>query len=228
MAASIAPTKHIPGLEPQRGPRTDNDLSEAARNALVESCMNLCRKLARQAVADVVNADIADLEGEAFLACCQAAKAYRPDGVGVEFCAESAAKFATFAHPYITKRLRGLSQDQRRLAAMARPEKWEIVPESEAVDSEEPIEPDDEARELLAKIPEPSRTAARLVVFERRSPDQVAEQLGIPVKDVKLVLRNAAKELQREKRRLAHPGLFGFRAGELEFVGARPTPVLAG
>lgn len=178
-----------------------NDMTREERDALILGCQNLCRKLASSAAGTVPGADVDDLYGEALLACVEAAATWTPDGD---------AKFSTFAASYIRKRLMGPASDQRREAGHARPEDWNDVadPDARGWGGAAPISPEDTDR--LAKLDEPARSAVRLVVFRGESPDRAAAQLGMSVKDLKLVLRNSAKTLIRLAAvDAATPPLFG-------------------
>jgi len=196
----MAKSKKTAGMFAGAGPRTENALPQSVRDALVEGCVNLCKKVARTFARTIPGADVEDLEGEAALACVEAARFWQPEG---------SAKFSTFAQSYMEKRLKGLAADQRQSAALVRPEDWDpIARDADEAPEEENAGPTDDDRELLAKLDEPARTAVRLVVFERTAPDRAAEQLGMPVKDLKLVLRNAAKVLEKEKEKMGRPSLF--------------------
>lgn len=186
-------------------PRTENTLSEAERGHLVESCLNLCRKVARQAAARSPGEDIDDLEGEAMLACVEAAKRWHPPAPG-----QPAAKFSTFAQAYMQKRLKGLVADRRQELAALRGANWDLIADrgEDFADDSATYAPNENERELLSKLTEPAREAVRLVVFEGLPPDRVADQLGMSVKDVKLILRNASKALTKAKLKLAEPALF--------------------
>ncbi len=186
-------------------PRTENTLSEAERGQLVESCLNLCRKVARQAAARSPGEDIDDLEGEAMLACVEAAKRWHPPEDG-----KPGAKFSTFAQAYMQKRLNGLVADRRQELAAMRGANWDLIADrgEDFADDSVAYAPNENERELLSKITEPAREAVRLVVFEGLPPDRVADQLGMSVKDVKLILRNAGKALTKAKLKLAEPALF--------------------
>ena len=47
----------------------------------------------------------------------------------------------------------------------------------------------------LARLNEPTRTVVTLWLTEDVTPDQIAERIGRSVKDVKLMMRNAARDL---------------------------------
>lgn len=197
-------------LFPGTGPRKPNQLTDSQRATLVESCLNLCRKLARKAKPEVPGADLEDLEGEAFLACTEAAATFAPSLSAGWECdlSAAAAKFSTFAHPFIVKRLKGLAAAQRQRSLDASGLNWEIVPESEGEESAKPVEPTPDQLRLLDSLAEPSREAVRLVAFERISPDRAAVQLGLSVKDLKLILRNAAKAMASRVEWFGRPSLF--------------------
>lgn len=203
-----------PALFPECSPRPEggNNLSPAVREAMVEGCINLCKKLARRIAKTIPGADVDDLEGEAMLACAEASIQWIPDS------SYGNSKFSTFAHSYIEKRLRGLATDQREQTQCVHLESWESVSgrEEEDGDTDNEVSLTGDDRELLVKIPEPARTAVRLVVFDRRTPDQVAAELGMDVKDVKLILRNAAKTLAQQKEIMGRPSLFLIPPDEAE------------
>lgn len=213
MADSSAQLHLFPGSEPRR----PNDLTPAVRQGLVEGCLNLCRKLARQSAGYVTVSDVEDLEGEAFLACTVAATYWRPEGD---------AKFSTFAQSYIRERLKGLASDQQRRAIHTHSADFDLMAD-ERDDGDEDGEstadvPTPADEELIIKLPEQSREVVRLAVFDRLPPERIADRLGYEVKDVKLVMRNAAKELVKQKLRLSRPGLFADPEDDPE-----PPPCLA-
>lgn len=182
------------------GPKPDNTLTRDERIALVAGCLNLCRKLARQAVPDARGAEVEDLESEAYIACCKAAKVFDPAGT---------AKFSTYATGYIRKRLKELAADQREQARLARGIDWGLVPGRPEADPDEagdaapePAGPADADLLFLNHLgSDEARQCVALVLWGGVSPAQVAVQIGRDVKDVLLILRNAAKTLSRAKVR---------------------------
>jgi DNA-directed RNA polymerase specialized sigma24 family protein len=143
--------------------------------------------------------DVANLEGEALLACVEAARFWEPEG---------AAKFATFAQAYVQKRLRGMAADQKKEAAALRQANWDLIPDELDDDETEITEPTEEQEAILGALAEPMRTAVRQIVFEGLTPARVAAQMGVEVKDLKLSIRNAATALRRAKAHMSAPNLF--------------------
>lgn len=190
-----------------RSPKA-NKLSPSECNALVLSCEGLCKNLAREAAefAGLLH-HLDDLQHDAALACVEASRRYQP-GQGT--------KFSTYATPCIKRHLLRCVEQLRPDATAVRFESWDVVPD-EGSDAEEPaatlvLDPDQRA--ALDRIRPGDREAVRLVFCEGLSPDRAAEQIGVGVKDVKLMLRNAARSLGREKQWLAKPGLFILTEGD--------------
>jgi RNA polymerase sigma factor (sigma-70 family) len=169
-----------------------NALSAPERQALVTGYLAWFRKLARQHTDKLRRRgwqlDVEDVEGEAFLAASEASMYYR---------AELGVKFGTFATAWIGKHFTRLYDVRLTVPTVGLefPDRQEARGESEDIPADP--EPDAEQRRFLGNLPEPTRSIVRLSVFSRLSPDQIAEQLGMPVKDVKLEQRNAAAKLGR-------------------------------
>jgi RNA polymerase sigma factor (sigma-70 family) len=182
---------------------TPNALSIEERNALVLSCTKLCRSLAKRAAFGVAGVDAEDLEQEALVACVEAAKRWLPD---------QGSKFSTYAVPCIQRHLANLVT-RFRCEANIQIDEWESItdPRSET----DADETDSAAVGLtpqqsvaMSRLPEQMR-AAVLLVLQGFGPDRIAERLGQPVKDVKLILRNAEKQLRKDLAWVDLPGLFG-------------------
>ncbi|HYH67430.1 MAG TPA: sigma-70 family RNA polymerase sigma factor [Urbifossiella sp.] len=181
-----------------------NDLTPEERNALVVSVERLCRGLARRALGTVLGLDVDDLTQEALVAATEAAALWKPD---------REVRFSTYATTAITRHL-GKLVTAHRCRAEVQTDDW--VGFASPADGEEHAEgrdgheltPQQEA--AVARLPERSRAAVLLVIRDGLSPDQVGEQLGTSVKDVKLILRNAADQLRKDLALIARPALFDF------------------
>jgi RNA polymerase sigma factor (sigma-70 family) len=172
------------------GREKPNDLTKEERNALVEGCLPWCKKLAREHAQTLKCAerhfDADDLEAEAYVACCSAAQYYRP---------ERGTKFITMASAWIRTHLRSVT-DARRIVVPGRMEQPELVEDrDEADDDSGAYTPNTDEERMLKALAEPARSVVRLVVFEGLRPDQVAAQLNMDVKDVKLIMRNSVAKL---------------------------------
>lgn len=190
-------------LFPTLVPPRENSLTTAERNALVLSCERLCGSIARRLAAGVAGADADDLEQEALLACVAAARRWHP-GYGT--------KFSTYATPCITQHVAAIVT-RIRCEASARIEDGAGVPDPHAADgADAPDRPavalTGEQEEALFRLPEDQHTAV-CMVLHGASPDQIADRLGKSVKDTKLLLRNAARDLRRSLAWLSRPDLFG-------------------
>lgn len=177
-----------------------NALTEAERMALVESCQRTCAKEARTAAKANSVHEFEDLEQEACLACVEASRRWSPT---------AGTKFNTYATACIRRHLANVTTKHRG-EGVVHIEAWDAVVQPERdEDDEDDRDPLTEAQEeALARLGEPALTVVTLLVVEGLSPDQVATQIGRPVKDVKLIARNAAKALPRELARAAAANLF--------------------
>ena len=178
-----------------------NTLTEGERMALVESCQRTCSKEARAAANAAPAHEFEDLEQEAFLACVEASRRWLPD---------RGTKFNTYATACVRRHLANVVTRQRG-EGLVRIEAWDAVeqPDREGVEEKDEVVPlTDEQTEALRRLGEPALTVVTLLVVHGLNPDQVAVQLDRPVKDVKLIARNAAKALPRELVRAAVPNLF--------------------
>jgi DNA-directed RNA polymerase specialized sigma24 family protein len=105
-------------------------------------------------------------------------------------------KFATFATAYARQSLIRQHAKPRAIATQG-------LADCEGRSQDSPAEtrnlrrPTREQARLLRALKEPARSYVRLVRFGGLSPAQVADQCRVPVKDVKLVLRNAYRQLCR-------------------------------
>lgn len=190
-------------LFPTLVPARENALTTEERNALVLSCERLCKAVARKTSAGVAGADIEDMEQEALVACVAAARRWRPD-VG--------SKFSTYATPCIERHLANIIT-RIRCEASQQIEECERIPDGrEPGDADaperQPLSLTEEQEEALFRLPE-DQHAAVCMVLHGASPDQIADRLGKPAKDVKLILRNAAQQLRRSLAWLSRPDLFG-------------------
>ena len=182
-------------------PQTPDGLERA-----ILSCRNMCRSLARKMCPPDDNRvrreqRIEDIEGEAYLALVEAAREFDP---------RYPAKFSTVAHSYVSKRLKRVIDEQRLAAQHATGVEldWMPVAEGEQSTAEVGQVMDDYDRELLGRLPLAMREPVRLVILSGFTPEQVATQLGLEVKDVKLAIRNAVKILNVEREKLDRPDLF--------------------
>lgn len=172
--------------------KSANNLSEADRNKLAVSVVNLAKKIVRESLASQgANIDREDAEGEAFLACVESAKYYDPD---------SGIAFSTYAAAWIRRSLSGWLAAQA--AQLARGMECPEVIVDKNSEGEEVVIPGDveveiDAKQmlLLKQLAGIDRDIAILVVFAGHSPERVAVRLGIDVKDVKLRMRNIAGQL---------------------------------
>jgi RNA polymerase sigma factor (sigma-70 family) len=178
-----------------------NTLSEPERMLLVDSAKRTCAKEARVAAHANPAHEFEDLEQEAFLACVEAARRWSPT---------AGTKFNTYATACIRRHLANVTTAHRG-EGQTHIEGWDAVatPDRSGVEEEDAVESLTETQTAaLARLGEPARTVVTLIVVNGLSPDQVAVQLNRPVKDVKLIARNAAKALPRELARAAAPNLF--------------------
>jgi len=178
-----------------------NTLTGTEPMALVSSCAGTCAKEARAAAKTAPAHEFEDLEQEAFLACVEAARRWQSD---------RGTKFNTYATACIRRHLANVTTKHRG-EGVVQIEAWDAVvqPDREGVEEEDAIEPLTEAQtEALARLGEPAVTVVTLLVVNKLTPDQVATQLGRPVKDIKLIARNAAKALPRELANASAPNLF--------------------
>lgn len=190
MTASLFDTETPPPL---------NALTEPERMALVASCKRTCAKEARAAASGNPAHEFEDLEQEALLACVEAARRWSPT---------LGTKFNTYATACIRRHLANVTTKHRG-EGVVHIAGWDAVVQPDRECEDEGPEPLTDAQaEAVARLGEPAATVVRLLVVDKLSPDQVATQLGRPVKDVKLIARNAAKSLPREIARASAPNLF--------------------
>lgn len=170
--------------------RRENSLTSAERGALVVSCLPWCKRLAIQAAGGYaavgVHVDVDDLESEAHLAATNASRFY-DEARGV--------RFITYATNWIKTSFKAFVDGLGGLSS-ANTSAPDLIPQGVAEDESEPYEPNDSESQILRVLDEPDRSIVRLVVFGDLRPEQVAVQLGIPVKDVKLRIRNAVAKVQ--------------------------------
>lgn len=190
-------------LFPTLLPPRENALTAGERNALVLSCEPLCRWVVRKLTAGVAGADQDDLEQEALVACCEAAKRWRPD---------AGTKFSTYAIACVERHVAGVVA-RIRCESTTHVEDGDSIPDTrEATEVELADRPavvlTEEQEEALFRLPEDQHTAV-CMVLHGASPDQIADRLGRSVKDVKLIIRNAARDLRRSLAWLSRPDLFG-------------------
>jgi RNA polymerase sigma factor (sigma-70 family) len=179
-----------------------NSLTEGERMALVESCKRTCAHEARRAARNSPGHEFEDLEQEALLACVEASRRWSPD---------AGTKFNTYATACIRRYLQSVTA-RHRGDGIVHLESWDAVVQPDGTGDEPDGEPDPltaRQEDALARLGEPARTILKMVVVDGLTPDQVATQLDRPVKDIKLIMRNAAKALPKEIVRASTPSLFG-------------------
>jgi RNA polymerase sigma factor (sigma-70 family) len=167
-----------------------NSLTQDERNELVASCDRTCKSEARKATLQSSGRhEFDDLLQEAYIACIGASKRWLPD-VGVQF--------NSYATACVRRHLKNLISHGR--TDDVRVEDWDTVKvwNSDAT-SPRALTPDEE-RVIGQMKPETARII-RLIVAERLTPQQVAEQIERPVKDVKLIIRNSIPKVMAETKR---------------------------
>lgn len=184
-------------LFPDLFPEPVNDLSTAERNALVLSCEKLCRSLSRSAAVPGMDAE--DMEQEALVVCVEAARRWGPR-LGV--------KFSTYVTTAIRRHLANLVSAHKS-AGTVHLESWDAVeaPGEREGDGDD-FEFTAEQEYALSRLSAEARAVVRMTVAERLPPDRVAARIGKETKDVKLILRNAAKALRKDLADLDKPALF--------------------
>jgi RNA polymerase sigma factor (sigma-70 family) len=159
---------------------------------MILSVTKWCRKLARDHCSEVGRMgrrfEVEDLESEAFLAATEAAQ-YWHESRGVQFI--------TFASAWIRTHLIAVTDPRLtpQGAGIEFPER--IESREDGPEEIEDAKPCEVSRRLLGNLPEPTRTIVQLSVFSRLSPGRIAMQLGIPLKDIRLHLRNAGDRLKK-------------------------------
>jgi DNA-directed RNA polymerase specialized sigma subunit len=179
------PPADVPDELPQ-----ENQLATAEWQRLVEGCAYLCKSLARKVAVKFHRLhELDQLVSDANLYCCEAACKWQP-GRGV--------KFSTYAHAYIWRSLTRPYCEGRSKAAEygAGDAFWGGCVDHNADDEPASVRPVNEDQAgLLRALPEPTRTIVRLFVFERLGFGEIADQVGLAVKDVRLCLRGAGVRL---------------------------------
>ena len=210
MACDLYGTNESIATQPARG-NVENKLSDELRNDLVEMVIPWCKKLAsdhyRKISSDRKRFDEDELQSEAFVAACNAAK-YYDEKRGVAF--------TTYVRQWVTTHLTSYTSptrpiNQTTLASVGIESPESVLDHDRDEDDTicfEPVKPDVDQSRLLGYLPENTREIARLCVFEKLSPDRIALQLNIPVKDVKLHMRNAFAKLADIVARDAEPSLW--------------------
>jgi RNA polymerase sigma factor (sigma-70 family) len=223
-----------PGTDcaPRRGlAKTPNNLTIAERQKLVESCIHWCRKAARarsnylRKLGQSVDAEA--LESEAYIACCQAAEFWR-DSQG--------ATFLTYARHWINNRLRAVT-DARKMIVPGNMLAPELVPDSSTEDGYIPSDgrpnrrtQTAEDKQRMATLTDEERAIVLAIAFDGLRPEQVAEQMGRPVRVVKLIMRNAVEAMNdHQTKRDAQPAQRAvdcLAALELAVEGLNPTEAM--
>lgn len=186
------------------------------RAKLAESCLPMCRALARKMCPPDDSRQrrehrVEDIAAEAMLYLWEVATTFDPTGP---------AKFSTVAYAYISKRLRHIIDEQRLASQHATGADMGLIvqrpadgPESDDdheaddEDSDGAVSLTDDHRDLMQRLPAHARRCVMLVL-SGFTPEQAATQLGMATKDVKLVIRNAAKVLSVEQKKMGRPNLF--------------------
>jgi RNA polymerase sigma factor (sigma-70 family) len=190
MACNSSEPSLFPELVEQAKDAGPNSLSGAERHKLVESVIGWCRKLARDFAAARRLAgqrlEVDDIESEAFVAAAEAACYFDP---------RRGIQFTTYVRAWVDRHLIAVADPRYRIeaAAMEFPER--VASRDDGPEEIDPPGPDADARRILGSLAEPARTIVRLSVFDRLSPGRIAAQLGMPLKDVRLHLRNSAAKL---------------------------------
>lgn len=195
-APQAAPPLLFPELLEQVREAGPNSLSETERQRLVIGVVAWCRRLARDFAAELPRrggrrAEVEDLEAEAFVAAAEAAAYFDP---------RRGVQFTTFVKPWVQTHLIAITDPRYKVEAggMEFPER--VAAREDGPTEIEADEPDADARRMLAGLPEPTRSIVRLAVFDRLTPGRIAVQLDMPLKDVRLHLRNATDKLGRGAR----------------------------
>lgn len=195
MACNSSEPTLFPELVDQIKEAGPNALTEAERQALVVGVVPWCRKLARQFVAAVRGKsgrklDVEDMEAEAFLAAAEAARF---------FDTRRGIAFTTYVRAWVDTHLIAVTDPRYEVAAAAMEFPDRVSARDDGPEEIETPGPDADARRLLGNLNEPARTVVRLVVFDRLTVGRVAVQLDMPLKDVRLHLRNAADRLAKAR-----------------------------
>ena len=182
-----------------------NQLSLPKRQKLVESVIPLCRNFAAKTWGQIegfagARMTLEDLEADCYVAATQAAEKFDP---------ARGFQFTTACTAYLMRSVRASIQTAfgHRVALEfddARNSAGEQVPFEES----DILPPNAEESLLLANLSGIPKEVVRLTVFEELQPEQVAQQIGIPVKDVRLIMRNSVKHLQGVKDRQKGASLF--------------------
>lgn len=187
LLGEVAPAKH-------------NSLSAEERNALVLSCERMCIGIARKAVHGARGLDVDDLTQEAMVSCVEASKRWDPT---------RGVKFSSYAHKCIARDVNKIVVAHRSKGEV-QSEDWDGFVDPQTADG--PTTPGREfTPEQLAaidRLPETARLVVRLVLDDGLSPARIADQVGLGIKDVKLVLRNAAAQLRKDLAFFNRPALF--------------------
>lgn len=166
-----------------------NALTDEERAALVESCDRTCMREARNAALKSGRHEFDDLLQEAYVACVQAAQRWLPD---------FGTKFNTYATACVRRHLTNVISHGR--TDNVRVDDWDSVSRQRPDLNPARVLTPDEERIIGELKPEAVRIVT-LIVSEKLTPEQVAERVGRTVKDVKLIIRNAAPKLMAAANR---------------------------
>lgn len=188
------PTQDVlfPDAIKRKGP---NNLSVSERQTLVAGCEKWCRKLARDHAAEQGRigrrCDVEELEGEAFLACCESAK---------YFDVNAGFKFITFSGTWVRTHLMAYSDPRKSVPTVGLENECFITNRDDGETEPITFEPANEAARYLENFAGVTRDVVQLSVCGQLTPDQIAVQLGMKVKDVHLHIRNALARLTRASK----------------------------
>jgi DNA-directed RNA polymerase specialized sigma24 family protein len=190
MSCSAGEPTLFPELVEQIKEAGPNGLSEPERQALVLGVLSWCRRLARDFAGELRRkgraVEVDDMEGEAFLAAAEAAQYYDP---------RRGVAFTTFVRPWVQTHLIAVTDPRYTVAAAAMEFPERVTSREDGPEEIERPGPDADARRVLGNLAEPARSVVRLSVFDGLTPGRIAVRLDMPLKDVRLHLRNAAARL---------------------------------
>lgn len=185
--------------------QTPNRLSIPERQKLVESVIPLCRDFAAKTWQQIESfagsrLGLEDLESDCYVSAVQAAEKFDP---------ARGYRFTTACTAYLIRGVRATIQEAfGHRVTLVFDDNRNSAGEQEPFEETDILPPNAEESLLLANLTGINREVVRLAVFEELQPEQVAQQVGIPVKDVRLIMRNSAKHLQGVKARQKGANLF--------------------
>jgi RNA polymerase sigma factor (sigma-70 family) len=194
--------EHI-GTEVVESPAAACALSQHDRDSLAVTFQPLAYKLANNYRAQLgrqgLAMDVDDLRSEALLALVEASRKFDP----------TKSKFITYAQGFITTRLTAIT-DTTRIAKSIGGEFEQTSRDYSNDEDPETFALSADEEEMMSRVPPTCRDAVRLCLLGR-TPDQVAIQLGVTEKSVRMMLANAGQsvtaKLKNDKRFAG--GIFG-------------------